>query len=144
MNGGSVRNASEPKAILPTAVATTLASTTSPKERVSQSRRISSSPKKTPAIGALKVAPIPPAAPQATSSRVFAPACRVICPRPEPIAEPIWTIGPSRPTEPPAPMQIADASDFTIGTRPRIRPSFWWTANITSGTPWPRASGAKR
>ena len=141
---GSVRNASDPKAIRPTAVATTEARTTRPKERVSKFRRISSRAKKTPAIGALKVAAMPPAAPQATSSRVLSAAWRVSWPRPEPIAEPIWTIGPSRPTEPPAPIVIAEATDLTIGTRPRIRPSLEWTASITSGTPWPRASGAKR
>ena len=62
----------------------------------------------------------------------------------EPSAEPIWTIGPSRPTEPPEPMHSAEASDFTIGTCGRIRPPWRLTANITSGTPWPRASGAKR
>ena len=39
-----------------------------------------------------------------------------------PSAEPIWTIGPSRPTDPPEPMQIADASDFTTGTCGRMRP----------------------
>ena len=68
----------------------------------------------------------------------------VSCPSAEPIAEPIWTIGPSRPTEPPEPMQSAEASDLTSGTRPRILPSLLCTASITSGTPCPRASGAKR
>ena len=62
----------------------------------------------------------------------------------EPSAEPICTIGPSRPTEPPEPMQIAEASDFTTGTCGRIRPPCRLTAYITSGTPCPRASGAKR
>ena len=62
----------------------------------------------------------------------------------EPSAEPICTIGPSRPTEPPEPMHTADASDFTIGTCGRIRPPSRLTAYITSGTPCPRASGAKR
>ncbi len=62
----------------------------------------------------------------------------------EPSAEPIWTIGPSRPTEPPEPMQIAEASALTAATLGRIRPPFSATASITSGTPWPRASLAKR
>ena len=139
-----MRKASLPKAIRPTAVATTELRTTTPKERVWKSRRISSRAKKTPAIGALKVAAMPPAAPHATSSRISWPATFVSCPIPDPIAEPIWTIGPSRPTEPPAPMQSAEASALTTGTRPRMRPSAECTASITSGTPCPRASGAKR
>ena len=49
--------------------ATTEERTTTPNDSASKSRRISSSAKKTPAIGALKVAEIPPAAPQATSTR---------------------------------------------------------------------------
>ena len=40
----------------------------------------------------------------------------------EPNAAPIWTIGPSRPTEPPVPMQIAEASDLTAATTGRITP----------------------
>ncbi len=117
-------------------------STTTPNESASKSRRISSSPKNTPAIGALKVAEIPPAAPHATSTRNRDSGTRVSCPSAEPSAEPICTIGPSRPTEPPEPMHSAEASDFTTATRGRIRPPRSATANITSGTPWPRASRA--
>jgi hypothetical protein len=40
-------------------------------------------------------------------------------------------------------MQTAEASDFTMGTCGRIRPPSLLTAYITSGTPCPRASGAK-
>ncbi len=40
---------------------------------------------------------------------------RTIWPRLEARAEPIWTIGPSRPTEPPEPMQIAEASGLDDG-----------------------------
>ena len=40
----------------------------------------------------------------------------------DPSAEPICTIGPSRPTEPPEPMHSAEASDLTTGTCGRIRP----------------------
>ena len=65
-------------------------------------------------------------------------------PRLEAKADPIWTIRPSRPTEPPEPMQIADASAFTTVTGGRMRPPFSATATMTSGTPWPRASRAKR
>ncbi len=54
--------------------------------------------------------------------------------------DPIWTIGPSRPTEPPVPIVRAEATDLTTITRARIRPPFSATASITSGTPWPLAS----
>ena len=53
----------------------------------------------------------------------------------DPSADPIWTIGPSRPTEPPEPMHSAEASDLTTATRGRIRPPPSATASITSGTP---------
>ena len=53
-------------------------------------------------------------------------------------------MGPSRPTEPPVPMQIAEASALTPATFAGMRPPRSATASITSGTPWPRASGAKR
>ena len=144
MKPGSVRNGWLPNAARPIASAVTELSTTSPNDRVSKLRRISSSAKNTPAIGALNVAEIPPAAPHATSRRSCDSDSRSSWPVTEPRAEPIWTIGPSRPTEPPEPMQTAEASDFTIGTCGRIRPPSLFTAYITSGTPCPRASGAKR
>ncbi len=52
------------------AAAVTEEKTTNPKEAASNSRRITSRAKMTPAMGALKVAEMPPAAPQATSSRM--------------------------------------------------------------------------
>jgi hypothetical protein len=58
-------------------------------------------------------------------------------------AEPICTIGPSRPTEPPEPMHSAEARDLTTATCQRIRPPLSATATITSGTPCPRASRAQ-
>ncbi len=122
--------------------ATNEASTTTPNDSASKSRRISSSPKKTPAIGALKVAEMPPAAPQATSTRSRDSATRASWPIVEPSAEPIWTIGPSRPTEPPEPMQSAEASDLITATCGRMRPPRSATESITSGTPCPRASRA--
>ena len=144
MNAGSVRKLADPNAARPIASAVTELSTTRPNDSVSKSRRITSSAKKTPAIGALNVAEIPPAAPHATRSRSRRSGTRASCPIIEPSAEPICTIGPSRPTEPPDPMQSADASALTTGTCGRIRPPNSATASITSGTPCPRASGAKR
>ena len=116
--------------------------TRTPKASALNARRISSSPNRTPAIGALKVAEIPPAAPQATMRTSRVEGTRSHCPIEEPSADPICTMGPSRPTEPPVPMQSADASDLTTATLAGMRPRLRATANITSGTPWPRASGA--
>ena len=99
------------------------------------SRRTISKPKNSPVIGALNVAAMPPAAPQATRMRKRASDIRTTCPRVEARAEPICTIGPSRPTDPPLPIVIADANALTIVTGGRIRPPFSATASMTSGTP---------
>ena len=112
------------------------------RESMENSRKMISTPKNTPVIGALKVAEIPPAAPQATRIRSRFSGMRIHWPRPEARAEPICTIGPSRPTDPPTPMQMADATALSALTWGRIRPPFSATASITSGTPWPRASRA--
>ena len=93
-----------------------------PKASAENPRRMISRAKKTPAIGASNVAEMPPAAPQATISRSRWSGTRSHCPIDEPSADPICTIGPSRPTEPPVPMHNADASDFTTATRAGIRP----------------------
>ena len=108
------------------------------------SRNTISNPKNRPVSGALKVPAIPPAAPHATTMRKLRSDMRTCWPTVEAKAEPIWTIGPSRPTEPPVPMQIAEASAFVSVTCGRIRPPFSATASITSGTPCPRASRANR
>lgn len=80
------------------------------------SRRMISNPKNSPVMGALKVAEIPAAAPHATRMRRRLSDIRTICPTLEANAEPICTIGPSRPTEPPTPMHSADARAFTTVT----------------------------
>jgi len=120
----------------------TLERTTAPKDSAAKSRRISSIAKNGPASGALNVAEIPPAAPQATSTRIREALSRVSRPRVEPRAAPICTIGPSRPTEPPPPMHNAEARALTTLTCGAIRPPRSATAYITSGTTCPRASGA--
>ena len=97
--------------------------------------RTISKPKNTPVIGALNVAEIAPAAPHATIIRSRPSLIRTSCPSVEASAEPICTIGPSRPTDPPPPMHSADASALTTVTGGRIRPPFSATASITSGTP---------
>ena len=111
-----------PSAARPTTDAVTLDSTTAPKDSAAKSRRISSIAKNTPASGALNVAAIPPAAPQATSTRSRSSGSRITRPNVEPSAEPICTIGPSRPTEPPEPMHSAEASALTTATCGAIRP----------------------
>ena len=88
----------------------------------SNERRMSSRLKKTPATGALNVAEMPADAPQATSSRMRRSETAANRPTRDPSAEPICTIGPSRPTEPPDPMHSADANDFTTPTAGSMRP----------------------
>jgi hypothetical protein len=144
VKGGRCRNDALPNAARPITLAVTEANTTMPKDSAVKSRRISSMAKNTPASGALKVAAMPPAAPQATSTRIRASATLATCPRAEPSAEPICTIGPSRPTDPPPPMHSAEASALTAATCGAIRPPRRATAYITSGTPCPRASRAKK
>ena len=66
--------------------------------------------KATPAIGALKMPPIAPAAPQPTSNiSVFWSRWKAR-PKLEPMAEPVSTMGASAPTEPPKPMVMALAT----------------------------------
>ena len=77
----------------------------------------------TPPIGVLKVAAIPAPAPAATSTMRWAAGIRSSCPSVEPMAEPIWMIGPSRPTDEPLPIAKADANDFTRTTGGRMMPS---------------------
>ena len=104
---------------------------------------MTSAAKNTPPIGALNVAEIPAAAPHATSVRTIGAGARTTCPSTEPMVEPIWTIGPSRPQLPPKPIEVAEANALIPITRGRIFPPRSATASITSGTPCPLASGAK-
>ena len=62
-----------------------------------------------PAIGALKMPAMAPAAPHPTSVMSVLLSRWNIFPRLLPIAEPVRTIGASAPTEPPKPMVIAEA-----------------------------------
>lgn len=74
------------------------------------------------AHGVLNVAAMPPAAPQAMSVTRCDTEHRDSRPTMEPKVEPIWMIGPSRPTEPPEPMEKEEAMIFTPATDGRIRP----------------------
>ena len=137
-----MKNGAEPKNARLTTSPVTAARLVANRASSENSRRTISKPKNRPVIGALKVAAIPPAAPHATIILSRSSDIRTRCPTVDASADPICTIGPSRPTEPPAPMQIAEAIALTIVTGGRIRPPFSETASITSGTPWPRASRA--
>ncbi len=105
-------------------------------------RRISDA-KITPPIGVLKVAAIPAPPPAAMKVSRCHSVNRIHPASIEPNVAPIWMIGPSRPMEPPEPIEIDEASALTAATCGRIRPLLKWIASMTSGTPWPLASGAK-
>ena len=79
------------------------------------SRKMISTPKNTPVIGALNVAAIPPACCRRPGSAAFL-GMRTHWPRLDASADPICTIGPSRPTEPPVPMHSAEATALTTLT----------------------------
>jgi hypothetical protein len=69
-----------------------------------------------PAMGALKIPPIAPAAPQPTSNiSVFWSSLKNF-PRFEPIAEPVSTMGASAPTDPPKPIvtELPTSDDHTL------------------------------
>lgn len=124
-------------------VATTTAVATTSTLRAPTTSSSSSMAKTRPPSGVSKVAAMPAPAPAATRMRRSAAPIGSTCPSVEPKAEPICTIGPSRPTEAPEPIEMAEASDFTSAICGRMRPSLKWMESITSGTPCPLASGAK-
>ena len=130
-----------PRAVWATAVAQTLDTTTSPNERAAKLPNTTSRAKSTPATGALKVALMAPAAPAATMSFTSSTPSPMVCASVLPSDEPIWTMGPSRPREPPDPMEMALAIALAKATRGRMRPPLMRNANCTSGIPCPLASG---
>ncbi len=69
-----------------------------------------SSVKSMPAIGALNIPAMPAAAPQPTRIISVRGDIRNHEPTFEPMAAPVYTIGPSAPTEPPKPMVIDEAT----------------------------------
>src|SRR5580698_10095544 len=108
-----------PKKMRPMNVAVPVASATGRNVRALSSGIISSIANMTPPIGVLKVAAIPAPAPAATNVIRCQGAMRTIWPSVEPIAEPIWMMGPSRPTAAPVPMESAEASDLITATTGR-------------------------
>ena len=97
--------------------------TTGRKVRALTSGRMSSSAKSTAPSGVLKVAEMPADAPAASSVIRCQDGSRENCATAEPMAEPICTMGPSRPTVAPEPMESAEAMVFTTATRGRSFPS---------------------
>ena len=79
------------------------------REAIVRSTISTSRVKTRPAIGALKIPEMAAAAPHPTSSMRVLLSILNSCPRLEPMAEPVSTIGASAPTEPPKPMVMADA-----------------------------------
>ena len=114
--GNPDRNRPPPTMAWPATSATIADSITVNSASTENSRRISSIPKNTPVTGALNVAAIPPPAPQATRIRIRFSGIRTRWPRLEASADPICTIGPSRPTDPPVPMHNAEATALTALT----------------------------
>ncbi len=74
----------------------------------------------TPPTGVLKVAAIPAPPPAATSVARCHRDTRAQLPLSEAKAAPIWMMGPSRPTDPPVPIDSADASALIAATTGRI------------------------
>ena len=83
---------------------------------------ISSVANSTPPIGVLNVAAMPAPAPAATRIMRCPMDMRMIWPNVDPSADPIWMIGPSRPTAAPLPIARAEASDFATATTGRMMP----------------------
>jgi hypothetical protein len=102
-----------------------VATTTGRKVRFDTSGSNSSTANSTPPSGVLKVAAMPAPAPAAIIVIFCQRASDRLRARVEPKEAPIWMIGPSRPTEAPVPMEIAEASDFITATMPRTFPLSW-------------------
>ena len=111
-----------PKNQRPTNVAAPVAMATGRKVSTLNSGIISSMANITPPMGVLKVEAMPAPAPAATSAIRWPTGMRMICPSVEPSAEPIWMMGPSRPTDDPLPIATAEATDLTSATTGRITP----------------------
>ena len=106
----------------PIKVAVPVATATGRNVSTLTSGSISSVANSTPPMGVLNVAAMPAPAPAATRVMRCPVGMRMTWPSVEPSAEPIWMIGPSRPTAAPLPMAKAEAMDFTTATTGRMTP----------------------
>ena len=98
---GTSKAGAMPRKIRPMKVAVPVASATGRKVRTLTSGIINSTVNITPPIGVLKVAAMPAPAPAATSVMRCQAAMVINCPAVDPSDDPIWMIGPSRPTAAP-------------------------------------------
>ena len=119
---GTENAGSAPKNRRPRKVAEPVAIATGRNVSTLISGSISSVANRTPPMGVLKVAAIPAPAPAATRVMRWPARMRTTWPSVEPSAEPIWMIGPSRPTAAPLPIASAEAIDLTTATTGRITP----------------------
>ena len=126
------------------AAATAAARTTGASESALTSARTISMLKASPVSGALKIPAMPAATPQATRMPRLRSSRRVRSPTKAPMAAPEWTIGPSRPAEPPEPTASRLPSQRETIERGCIRPPSRHTARTTSGTPCPGGSRSSR
>ncbi len=129
-------NAAYPAAEARSALGTTLTS--------ASLRYSSSAPSSAPPSGARNTAPTPAARPITTAVRAWAGVSRARRAKTEPKAAEIWAAGPSVPAEPPEPMVSAEATIFTIVTRPRMLSGAWCAAAMAASVPCPPASGASQ
>ena len=99
--------ASVPVVIYETVAAVTAEISNGSKEDIVRSIIRTSSVNTSPAIGALKIPAIAPAAPHPTSNINVRCSILKTLPKLEPIADPVSTIGASAPTDPPNPIVMA-------------------------------------
>ena len=111
-----------PKTNWPMYAAVAVAIVTGTSVRALTSWSMISTAKSTPPIGVLKVAAIPAPAPAAIRVMRCHTGTRSNWPRVEAKEAPIWMIGPSRPTDPPLPIDSAEASDLITATTGRTTP----------------------
>ena len=121
-SAGTWNAGASPKNQRPTNVAVPVAIATGRNVATLTSGIIISMANITPPMGVLNVDAMPAPAPAAIRAMRWPAGMRIICPSVEPSAEPIWMIGPSRPTDAPLPIASAEANDLTSATTGRISP----------------------
>ena len=120
--GGTEKAGALPNRRRPTYVAVAVESATGTSVRTLTSCIKTSTAKRTPPSGVLNVAAMPGPPPAATSVARCQRDTRTSPPSQDANAALIWTIGPSRPTEPPLPIEMADATDLTTATTGLMTP----------------------
>ena len=128
----------EPSTVWVVAALTTLATTMGVKVRSEKSRRITSSVKKMPAMGALNTDAMPAAAPHPSSVAMLAPLPPSHRAALLPMVAPMVTIGPSGPALPPEPIVKVLASQCRMPMRSGMLDPWRFTAYSTRDTPCPR------